>query len=105
MGYPRIVVRDIRVRKAGPPARIVAHPNAAAPTIPAAMIDRRRVRFLMRLPLLGGCAHLEREIDLTHRLVDSAWLRRSFEAVREQVGLKGKRAGGKGLQRRNVGHL
>ena len=59
----------------------------------------------MRLPLLGACAHLEREIDFTHRLIDSAWLRRSFEAVREQVGLKGKRAHGEGLQRRDVGDL
>ncbi len=69
------------------PRRIVTHPNAAAPTLPATIIDRRTVRFLMRLPLLGACAHLERDVDLTHRLVDSARLRRSFEAVREQVGL------------------
>ena len=27
-------------------------------------------------------------VDLTHRLVDAAWLRRSFETVREQTGLQ-----------------
>src|SRR6202521_5484808 len=72
------------------PRRIVTHPNAAAPTMPATMIDRRTMRFLMRLPLLGACAHLEWDVDLTHRLVDSTWLRRSFEAVREQIGLQRK---------------
>jgi hypothetical protein len=66
------------------------HPNAAAPATPAPVIQRTRVRFLMRLPLLGACAHLERDVHLTHRSVDSAWLRRSFKAVREQVGLQGE---------------
>jgi len=74
-----------------PKARgIVTHPNAAAPATPAAVIDRRTVRFLMRLPLLGACPYLEWDVDLTHWSVDSAWLRRSFEAVREQVGLQRK---------------
>ncbi len=72
---------------------------------PPATIDIRRVRFLMLLPFLRTRTHLKWDVYLTHGLVDSAWLRRSFEAVREQVGLKGKRAGGKGLQRRNVGDL
>lgn len=31
---------------------------------------------------------VEWHVDLTHRLVDSAWLRRSFETIREQVGLQ-----------------
>ena len=70
------------------PRRIVTHPNAHAPAMPATVIDRRRVRFLMRLPFLWACAHLEWDVHFTHRLVDSAWLRRSFETVREQVGLK-----------------
>ncbi len=72
------------------PRRMVIHPSAAAPATPAAVIDRRRVRFLMHLPFLGACAHLEWNVDLTHRLVDSAGLRRGFEAVREQVGLQRK---------------
>jgi hypothetical protein len=57
---------------------------------PAAVIHGRRVHFLTRLPFLRACAHLEWDVDLTHRLVDSAWLRRSFEAIREQVGLQRK---------------
>src|SRR5713226_8592929 len=65
------------------PRRIVTHPNAAAPAMPAAVIDRRTVRFRMRIPLLRACAHLEWDVDLTHRLVDSTGLRRSFKAVRE----------------------
>src|SRR5713101_3401690 len=72
------------------PCRIVTHPNAAAPAMPAAEIDRRRVRFLMRLSLLGACTYLEWDVDLTHWAIDSAWLGRSFEAVREQVGLQRK---------------
>jgi hypothetical protein len=28
------------------------------------------------------------EVDFTHWLVNSGWLRRSFETVREQIGLK-----------------
>src|ERR1700730_678938 len=79
-----------RVIPALKPRRIVTHPNAAIPAMPAAVIDRRRVRFLMRLPLLGARTHLEWDVDLTYRLVDSAWLRRSFEAIREQVGLQRK---------------
>src|SRR2546422_3890698 len=67
------------------PRRMETNPNAAAPTTPAAVIDRRRVRFVMCLPLLRACAHLKWDVDLAHRLVDSAWLRRSFEAVRKQV--------------------
>lgn len=56
----------------------------------AAMINRRRVGFHAFLPLLWTCADLEGDVDLTHRFVDSAGLRRSFEAVREQVGLQRK---------------
>ena len=54
------------------------------------VIDKRRVRFLMCLSLLGAFARLEWDVDLTYRLVDSALLRRSFEAIREQVGLQRK---------------
>jgi len=70
------------------PRRIVTHPNATAPAMLAAVINRRRVRFLMRSHLPWACAHLEWDIHFSHRLVDSAWLRRSFETVREQVGLQ-----------------
>src|SRR5207253_10638582 len=47
--------------------------------------DRKGVSFRMRLPLLWACGHLEWDVDLTHRLVDSTGLRRSFETVGEQV--------------------
>jgi hypothetical protein len=70
------------------PCRIVTHPNAAPPAMPAAGTESRMVRFLMGLPFLRACARLERDVDLTHRLVNSAWLRGGFETVREQVGLK-----------------
>ncbi len=40
--------------------------------------------------LLGTWARLERHVDLTHWLVDAAWLRRRFESVSEQVGLQRK---------------
>src|SRR6266403_6182223 len=56
-------------------------------------------------PLLGACAHLERDVDLTHWLVHAAWLRRRFESVREQVGLQRKRTGREALQRIDVGDL
>jgi len=72
------------------PRPIIPHPDATAPATPAAMIDGRRVRFLMSFPLLGACTHLEWDVDLAHRSVDSAGLRRSFQAVREQVGLQRK---------------
>jgi hypothetical protein len=55
------------------------------PRCPAAVIDRRTVRLRKRSPLLWAYAHLEWDVDLTHRLVDCAWLRGSFEAVCEQV--------------------
>src|ERR1019366_5480932 len=65
------------------PRRIVTHPNAPAPAMATTVIDRRRMRLLMGLPVLWACAHLEWNVHLTHRLVDSAWLRRRFETVRE----------------------
>jgi hypothetical protein len=46
--------------------------------------------LLMRLALLGACAHLERDVDLTHWLVHAAWLRRRFESVGEQIRLQRK---------------
>src|SRR5258708_39304926 len=57
----------------------------------------------VRLALLWACAHLERDVDLTHWLVHAAWLRRRFESVREQVGLQRKRTGREALQRIDVG--
>src|SRR6267378_1479130 len=49
-----------------------------------------RLPFGQPSSLLGAWAYLEWDVDLTHRSVDSAWLRRSFEAVGEQVGLQRK---------------
>jgi hypothetical protein len=65
--------------------RIITHPKQRLPRCPAAAIDRRTVRLRTRSPLLWAYVHLEWDVDLTHRLVDSAWLRGSFEAVCEQV--------------------
>lgn len=56
------------------PRRIVTHPNAAAAAMHATVIDRRRVRFLMRSPFLRACAHLKWNVDFTHGLVDCARL-------------------------------
>ncbi len=38
------------------PRRIVTHPKAAAPAMPATVIYRRKVRFLMRFYLYWGLA-------------------------------------------------
>jgi hypothetical protein len=56
------------------PRRIVTHPNAAAVAMHATVIDRRRVRFLMRSSFLRACAHLKWNVHFTHWLVDFARL-------------------------------
>ena len=53
------------------PRRILTHPNAA---MHATVIDRRRVRFLMRSSFLRACAHLKWNVHFTHWLVDLARL-------------------------------
>src|SRR5260221_8700940 len=57
----------------------------------------------VRLALLWACAHLERDVDLTHWLVHAAWLRRRFESVGEQIRLQRKGARGETLQCTDVG--
>lgn len=91
--YGKIARRPCKI---GPPLQTgyLAHGSHAEsspirkqglPRCPAAVIDRRIVRLRTRLPLLWAYAHLEWDVDLTHRLVDPAWLRGGFEAVCEQV--------------------
>jgi len=47
------------------------------------------VRLLMRLPLLRAYAHLEWNVDLTHRLIDSARLPHPFVTKVLFFGTKG----------------
>src|SRR5260221_12637304 len=57
----------------------------------------------VRLALLWACAHLERDVDLTHWLVHAAWLRRRFESAGGQKRLQRKGARGETLQCSDVG--
>ena len=67
---------------------LVIHPNAGAPAMPAAVIERKRVRFFMQSSSLGASGQLHRKIDFSDRSVNSSRLRRSFKTVCEKVGLQ-----------------